>query len=144
MSQYALSNVITNLKIGSTTYATIVELTAPTISTVINEHTPFGGDGWVRKTASIKNVGNLSASLVYSESLMTALMSLVTPSGSGFQAQVAQNCELLVGAAGSEGKFTFSALIAQLTPPPDGQANSDARIQIELAIDGAMVFVPST
>lgn len=144
MSQYALSNVICNLRIGSTTYATVVELTAPTISWTINEHTPFGGDGAVRKTASIRNVGNLTASLVFTEALMGALMALGRPSGTGYVPQVPQSCELLFGALGVEGKFTFSAVIASLTPPPDGQANSDARIQLELAVDGDMVFVPST
>jgi hypothetical protein len=144
MPQYALSNIIATLKVGSTTYADVVELTAPQISVTINEHTPFGGDGWVRKTASVKNVGNISASLVYSETLMGSLMLLLTPAGSGFQAQNAQSCELIFGAASAEGKFTFSAIIASLTPPPDGQANSDARIQLELAVDGAMVFVPGT
>lgn len=144
MSQYALSNVIANLKIGSTTYTQVVELTAPSISVTINEHTPFGGDGWVRKTASIKNVGNITASLVYSETLMASLMTLLTPSGSGYVPQAAQSCELLFGAAGAEGKFTFSAVIASITPPPDGQANSDARIQIELAVDGPFTFVAGT
>ena len=144
MPQYALSNIIATLKVGSTTYADVVELTAPSISVTINEHTPFGGDGWVRKTASVKNVGNITASLVYSETLMGSLMTLLTPSGSGYQPQAAQSCELIFGAAGAEGKFTFSAVIASLTPPPDGQANSDARIQMELAVDGPLVFVPST
>jgi hypothetical protein len=141
MPQFALDNVIATLKIGATTYTNVVSLDAPEIGVTINEHTQFGGDGWVRKTAGVKNVGNITASIVFDPTVMAALMLLLTPTGAGYRPQVEQSCELIFGAAAASGKFTFTGLIASIKPPPAGSPQEDAVIAITFAVDGALVWV---
>jgi hypothetical protein len=144
MPQFAFSNVVAAIKIGSTTYTGVVALTAPQISAQINEHTEFNGDGWVKKTAGVKNVGNVSFSIVYSAATMDAFMDYLTPAGSGYVEQAALSCELIMGADAAYGKFTWSGYIASITPPPSGSANEDAVIQVEMAVSGPFTFVPPT
>lgn len=141
MPQFALDNIIATLKVGATTYANVVSLDAPEIAVTINEHTVFGGDGWVRKTAGVKNVGNITATIVFDPTLMAALMLLLTPTGTGWKPQVEQNCELIFGAASAQGKFTFTGLIASIKPPPAGAPQEDAVIGITFAVDGPLVWV---
>jgi hypothetical protein len=141
MPQFAYDNVIATLKVGSTTYTNVVSLDAPEIGVTINEHTQFGGDGWVRKTAGVKNVGNITASIVFDPTVMAALMLLLTPTGAGYRPQVEQSCELIFGAAAASGKFTFTGLIASIKPPPAGSPQEDAVIAVTFAVDGALVWV---
>lgn len=144
MPQFAYSNVIATLKVGSTTYSNVVSFDAPETAAVINEHTQFGGDGWVRKTAGVKNVGNVTVGIVFDPTVMGALMLLLTPSGSGWQPQVAQSCEIIFGASSAQGKFTWSGYIASIKPPPAGSPQEDAVISVTFAVDGPIVWVAPT